>query len=74
MSAKGRGKLKKTAKESGQAEYIWDSRAGNTPVNGYRALVTNNVADNLTKGSGTTPGYTRLFTKALIVLSPVRAA
>lgn len=49
-----RGKLKKTFVDSGSnAERVWDSRSGNTPLNGYPAQITNQVASNLTKGSGT---------------------
>ena len=50
-SAKVRGKLKTSSKVSGQNGFIWDD--GNTPLNGYRAAVTNAVPSNLTKGAGT---------------------
>jgi len=46
-----RGKLKTTSKVSGQNGFIWEN--GDTPVNGYRAAVTNAVPSNLTKGTGT---------------------
>ncbi|MFN3297895.1 phage major capsid protein [Caldimonas sp.] len=49
-NAKVRGKLKTTSKVSGQNGFVWES--GDTPVNGYRAAVTNAVPSNLTKGSG----------------------
>jgi len=53
-NANVRGKLKKTFVDSGSnAERVWDTRAGNTPLNGYMAHVTNQAASNLTKGSGT---------------------
>lgn len=48
-NAKVRGKLKATSKVSGQNGFIWES--GNTPLNGYRASVTNAVPSNLTKGT-----------------------
>ena len=48
-SAKVRGKLKQTVKASGTAQFVWD---GNE-MNGYSALVTNQVRDNRSKGSGT---------------------
>ncbi len=50
-NAKVRGKLKTTSKVSGQNGFIFES--GDTPLNGYRAAVTNAVPSNLTKGSGT---------------------
>lgn len=49
-NAKVRGKLKGTSKVSGQNGFVWDG--GDTPLNGYRAAVTNAVPSNLTKGSG----------------------
>jgi hypothetical protein len=33
---------------------VWDARAGSTPVNGYRAEVTQQLATNLTTGTATT--------------------
>lgn len=50
-NAKVRGKLKGTSKVSGQNGFVWDG--GDTPLNGYRAAVTNAVPSNLTKGTGT---------------------
>lgn len=50
-NAKVRGKLKTTSKVSGQNGFVWES--GDTPLNGYRAAVTNAVPSNLTKGAGT---------------------
>ena len=49
-NAKVRGKLKTTSKVSGQNGFVWED--GTTPMNGYRAAVTNAVPSNLTKGSG----------------------
>ena len=46
-----RGKLKATPKVSGQNGFIWDGT--DTPLNGYRAAVTNAVPSNGTKGTGT---------------------
>lgn len=49
-NAKVRGKLKSTQKFSGtNGMPIWD--AGDTPINGYRAAITNAVPSNLTKGT-----------------------
>lgn len=50
-NAKVRGKLKGTSKVSGQNGFIWES--GDTPINGYRAAVTNAIPSNLTKGTST---------------------
>lgn len=50
-NAKVRGKLKKTAIESGYPDKIWDVKAGSTPLNGYQALVSNQVSSALTKGT-----------------------
>jgi HK97 family phage major capsid protein len=49
-SAVGRGKLKTTVKVSNFPEYLWDR---DNMVNGYRAMATNQIPTNLTKGSGT---------------------
>jgi HK97 family phage major capsid protein len=48
-NAKVRGKLKGTSKVASQNGFIWE--AGDTPLNGYRAAVTNAVPSNLTKGT-----------------------
>lgn len=50
-NAKVRGKLKTTSKVSGQNGFVWD--AGDAPLNGYRAAVTNAVPSNLDKGTST---------------------
>ncbi len=50
-NAKVRGKLKTTSKVSGQNGFIWEN--GDTPLNGYRAAVTNAVPSNITKGTAT---------------------
>ena len=42
------GSAKKTQKAA-NLPFIWDN--GDRPLNGYRALITNNVPSNLTKGS-----------------------
>lgn len=51
-----RGKLKQVLKVSTAAnsDFLWDTRAGNTPVNGYPCAVTSNVPSTLTKGTTTT--------------------
>jgi len=43
-------KLKGTEKASAN-EWVWDSRGGATPLNGYKAALTSNVPSTLTKGS-----------------------
>lgn len=48
-NAKVRGKLKGTDKFSSAGQPVWE--AGNMPLNGYRAAVTNAVPSNLTKGN-----------------------
>ena len=50
-NAKVRGALKSTPKVSGQNGFIWEN--GDTPLNGYRAFVTNAVPSNIAKGNGT---------------------
>ena len=40
-NASMRGQLKQTQKVTGEAEFIWDTRNNNTPLNGYGAFVTN---------------------------------
>jgi HK97 family phage major capsid protein len=52
-NAKVRGKLKQTEKATGTAQFVWESLVQATPLNGYRALVSNQVKSDLTKGSGT---------------------
>ena len=50
-NAKVRGKLKRSAINATYGDkMIWGE--GNTPLNGYKAFVTNQVKSNLTKGSG----------------------
>jgi HK97 family phage major capsid protein len=51
-NAKMRGYLKQKEKVSGYPNYVW-TESSSTPVNGYRALVTNQVPSDLTKGTGT---------------------
>ena len=48
-NAKVRGKLKGTEKASTTGMYVWQE--GATPLNGYNALVSNQVSSALTKGS-----------------------
>jgi HK97 family phage major capsid protein len=50
-NAKVRGVLKKTFVDAGSGIRVWQN--GDTPLNGYRAGVTNAVPSNLTKGTGT---------------------
>lgn len=50
-NTKVRGKLKKTLESSvAGATWIWNK---DNTINGYKAMATNQVASNLTKGSGT---------------------
>lgn len=48
-NAKVRGKLKGTEKASSTAQFVWSDSG--TPLNGYNAVVTNQVSSALTKGS-----------------------
>ena len=48
-NAKVRGAMKKKPKESGQATYIMEG----TQVNGYEAVISNQVLGNISKGVGT---------------------
>ena len=48
-NARQRGKMKSISKVSGQNGFIWDN--GDTPVNGYRCGISNQVPFNLVKGS-----------------------
>lgn len=48
---KVRRKLKTTTVDTGSGVFVWDQRDLNNPLNGYRALITNNVPSNLTKGT-----------------------
>lgn len=48
-----RGKLKRTAKIGSTFPiYLWDTNAGDTPLNGYKVGITNLLPSNLTKGTG----------------------
>lgn len=58
-NAKVRGKLKSTSKVSGQNGFIWEG--GDTPLNGYRAAVTNIIPSNLTKGTASAVASAILF-------------
>lgn len=46
-NARVRGKLKQTEKASGTAQFVWNG----TELNGYTALVSNQVSSTLTKGT-----------------------
>jgi HK97 family phage major capsid protein len=58
VNTKTRGKLKQTQFAT-NLPMIWG--AGDMPLNGYRALVTNNLPSNLTKGTSTTICSAALF-------------
>ena len=59
-NAKVRGKLKSTQKfASTNGQPVWDQ--GNTPINGYRAAITNGVPSNLTKGTSSGVASAILF-------------
>lgn len=57
-NTKVRGKAKQTQMGT-YLPWIWENSA--TPLNGYRAAVTNNVPSNLTKGTSTTVCSATLF-------------
>lgn len=48
-NTKVRGRLKKTAKFSGTNDRIWDG--GANPLNDYKAIISNQMPSNLTKGT-----------------------
>lgn len=51
VNAKTRGVLKVTKKDDGSGMFVWDTgNAAATPINGYRAFVTNILRSNLSKG------------------------
>lgn len=53
-NAKVRGALKTTEKAANSAQFVWtDAAAGVGQVNGYKAMVSNQVPSNLSKGTGT---------------------
>lgn len=58
INTKTRGKAKKVTKST-YMPFLWNE--GATPLNGYRAGVTNNVPSNLTKGTSTTVCSAALF-------------
>lgn len=58
LNTKTRGKLKQTQFAT-NLPFIWQN--GAQPLNGYRAMVTNNVPSNLTKGTSTTVCSAALF-------------
>lgn len=58
LNTRTRGKFKQTQKGT-NLPFCWDG--GPQPLNGYRAAVTNNVPNNLTKGTSTTVCSAALF-------------
>lgn len=48
-NAKQRGVMKSTPKISGYPQYLWEN--GDTPINGYKCGVSNQIPSNLTKGT-----------------------
>ncbi len=58
VNTKTRGKAKQVQKGT-NLPFLWDN--GPQPLNGYRALVTNNLLSNVTKGSSTTVCSQALF-------------
>lgn len=58
INSRIRGKTKQTQKAS-NLPFIWDN--GDQPLNGYRALVSNTVPNNLTKGTSTTVCSSAIF-------------
>lgn len=49
LNTRTRGYAKQALKAAGFQQFIWDN--GDTPLNGYRALVTNLMPSNLNKGT-----------------------
>jgi len=49
-NTKVRGALKQTLLDSGSGRFVW--AVGDNPINGYDAVVSNQVPSNLTKGTG----------------------
>lgn len=58
---KVQGKLKKTKVDSGSGMFVWDRLATNAPLNGHKAVVSNQVPSNLVKGSSGTVCSAILF-------------
>ena len=58
INTKTRGKLKQTQFGT-NLPFIWQN--GSTPLNGYRAAVSNNMKSNLTKGTSTTVCSAAIF-------------
>jgi HK97 family phage major capsid protein len=58
INTAARQKAKKVQKGTNQG-FVWDN--GATPLNGYRAAVTNNMPRNLTKGTATTVASGMVF-------------
>jgi HK97 family phage major capsid protein len=48
-----RGAAKKIFIDAGSGQRIWDSRTPQAPLNGYRAIVSNQVPSDLDKGTST---------------------
>jgi HK97 family phage major capsid protein/HK97 family phage prohead protease len=54
VNATTRGRLKRTQKFSGtNGDPIWETQGMDSMMNGYRVSTSNQIASNLTKGSGT---------------------
>jgi HK97 family phage major capsid protein/HK97 family phage prohead protease len=54
VNASTRGRLKRTQKFSGtNGDPIWETQGMDSMMNGYRVSTSNQIASNLTKGSGT---------------------
>ena len=54
VNAATRGRLKRTQKFSGtNGDPIWETQGMDSMMNGYRVSTSNQIASNLTKGSGT---------------------
>jgi len=52
-NSKVRGKLKQTFVDAGSGERVWDSKTPMTPLNGYGAVVSEQVPSDLDKGTST---------------------
>lgn len=65
LHAKTRGKWKTTVKVSGVAEYLWDTRTPEAPVNGYGALISNQVDDATGTGAAFSEGFFGVWPQAV---------
>jgi hypothetical protein len=60
LNTRTRGKLKQTQKGT-NLPMIWQDGNSGQPLNGYQVAVTNNLPNNLTKGTSTTIASAGIF-------------